>query len=102
MARVKLMAAMVIYLCATASADLEAADAEAAAVSIFISASDNADMFVDTRAPHSHRYASQRNQTGQQIDSRVLLLSMSSLRSPAALDLGSSRLLSSLIRLILL
>ena len=36
------------------------------------------------------------------IDSRVLLLSMSSLRSPAALDLGSSRLFSGLIRLILL
>ena len=32
MARVKLMAAMVIYLCAAAPADLEAADAEAAAV----------------------------------------------------------------------
>ena len=49
MARVKLMAAMVIYLCAAAPADLEAADAEAAAVSIFISASDNADMFADRR-----------------------------------------------------
>ena len=50
MARVKLMAAMVIYLCAAAPADLEAADAEAAAVSIFISASDNADiMFVVDR-----------------------------------------------------
>ena len=31
MARVELMAAMVIYLCAAAPADLEAADAEAAA-----------------------------------------------------------------------
>ena len=49
MARVKLMAAMVIYLCAAAPADLEAADPEAAAVSIFISASDNADTFVDRR-----------------------------------------------------
>ena len=49
MARVKVMAAMVIYLCAAAPADLEAADAEAAAVSIFISAPDNADMFVDRR-----------------------------------------------------
>ena len=43
MARVKMMEAMVIYLCAAAPADLEAADAEAAAVSIFISASDNAE-----------------------------------------------------------
>ena len=51
-----------------------------------------------TRAPHSHRYASQRNQTGQQLDSRDLLFSMSSLRSPAAVDLGSSRVFSSLIR----
>ena len=42
MARVKLMAAMVIYLCAAAPADLEAEDAEAAAASIFISASGNA------------------------------------------------------------
>ena len=49
MARVKVWVAMVIYLCAAAPADLEAADAEAAAVSIFISASDNADMFVDRR-----------------------------------------------------
>ena len=49
MARVALMAAMVIYLCAAAPADLEAADAEAAPVSIFISASDNAGMFVDRR-----------------------------------------------------
>ena len=49
MARVKVMAVMVIYLCAAAPADLESADAEAAAVSIFISASDNADMFADRR-----------------------------------------------------
>ena len=49
MARVKVWVAMVIYLCAAAPADLEAADAEAAAVSIFISASDNADMFADRR-----------------------------------------------------
>ena len=50
MARVKVWVAMVIYLCAAAPVDLEAADAEAAAVSIFISASDNnADMFVDRR-----------------------------------------------------
>ena len=47
MARAKVWVAMVVYLCASAPADLEAADAEAAAVSIwgpiFISASDNAD-----------------------------------------------------------
>ena len=49
MARVKLMVAMVIFLCAEAPADLEAADVEAAAVSIFISVSDNADMFADRR-----------------------------------------------------
>ena len=49
MARVEVWVAMVIYLCAAAPADLEAADAEAAAVSIFISASDNADMFADRR-----------------------------------------------------
>ena len=36
MLRVQLVAAMVIMLCAAAPADLEAADAEAAAVSIFI------------------------------------------------------------------
>ena len=49
MARVKVWVAMVIYLCAAAPADLKAADAEAAAVSIFISVSDNADMFVVDR-----------------------------------------------------
>ena len=46
MARVKVWVAMVIYLCAAAPADLEAADAEASAASIFIPASDNAGMFV--------------------------------------------------------